>query len=122
MLSIARKPGTRLADERVTAGPLLVEAALALAVIVALFPWFNRLATDDMGREQRFAAPAVEVRGLPDPVLPSLCSSHGGRATPTLRDRLCPRAESAAAPVDVGTLPRPLADARTVTRNAFMAP
>src|SRR6185295_5618329 len=94
---------------------------LVVVAVALLLPWFGRVAADDAGRDRRFAEAIVTVRGLPNPVLPSLCASYGGLAEPLVRDRLCRRIESAAA-ADISRMPVPLADARLRVRTAFLAP
>src|ERR1051326_4768153 len=69
--------------------PALIEALLALVAIAALIPSFERLATDDFGRDRRFADAALAVGGLPEKVLPVLCAGYGALAEPRVRDRLC---------------------------------
>lgn len=121
-LSIAREPGVSLSRDRPTAWPLVVEAVLVVVAVGALLPWFDRVAVDDRGRDGRFAGPIVAVRGLPNPVLPSLCASHGGLAEPQLRERLCRRADSGSVAADLDRLPRGMADVRARIRLAFLAP
>ena len=120
-LSIARESGESLSRGGLIAWPLVVEAALAIGVVAALLPWFDRVTTDDAGRDRRFADVIVAVRGLPNSVLPLLCASHGGLAEPFVRERLCRRVDFASGG-DVERMPLPLADARARTRNAFLAP
>ena len=82
-----------------------MEAVLVVVAVAALLPWFDRVAADDAGRDRRFAEGIVEVRGLPNPVLPLLCASHGGLAEPLVRERLCRRTDSAAAAADLDRMP-----------------
>ena len=104
------------------AWPLWVEAGLVAAAIGGLLPWFDRVTTDDLGRDRRFADVIIAVRGLADPVLPSLCASHGGRAEPLVRERLCRSIDNESAGADVARMPPALADTRVRTRSAFLAP
>jgi cell division protein FtsW (lipid II flippase) len=103
------------------AWPHLVEAALVLLAVAVLFPWFERVADDDAGRDRRFAEAVVTVRGLPVPALPALCSSYGAFAEPLVRERLCRHGRFAYA-ADISRLPGTLTDARRRIRNAFLAP
>jgi len=121
-LSIAREPGESFSRRGLIAWPLMAEAVLVIGTVAALLPWFDRFAADDAGREGRFAESIVAVRGLPNPVLPSLCASHGAMAEPFVRERLCRRIDVESAGADVDRLPLPLADARSRARNAFLAP
>lgn len=121
-LSIAREPGVSLSRGTLTVWPLFAEAALVIVAIGALLPWFDRVAADDAGRDRRFAEGIVAVRGLPSPVLPLLCASHGALAEPLVRERLCRRADFESAASDLDRMPLPLADARARTRDAFLAP
>jgi len=103
------------------AWPDVVEVALVIAAVAILFPWFERVATEDAGRDRRFAEGAVTVRGLPAPALPSLCSAYGGFAEPLVRERLC-RHSHFAASADFTKLPATLTDTRRRVRTAFLAP
>ena len=80
--SIARETAEPLLRRTPVAWPRWVEAGLVIATIGALLPWFDRVAGDDLGRDRRFADTVIAVRGLPDPLLPSLCSTYGGLAEP----------------------------------------
>jgi cell division protein FtsW (lipid II flippase) len=115
--------GDRAAPRRTpVAWPLWVETALVAAAIGALLPWFDRVATDDVGRDRRFADSIIAVQGLPEPVLPSLCASHGRLAEPLVRERLCRSIDSEFVAADVGRMPFALADARVRAWTAFLAP
>ena len=120
--SIAREPGENFSRRGLIAWPLLVEAVLVVGIVAALRPWFDSFAADDAGREGRFAESIIAVQGLPNPVLPSLCASHGGMAESFVRERLCRRIDGVTTGADVDRIPLPLADARTRARNAFLAP
>jgi cell division protein FtsW (lipid II flippase) len=104
------------------AWPLWVEAGLVAAAIGTLLPWFDRVATDDVGRDRRFADAVIAIHGLPDPVLPSLCATHGARAEPLVRERLCRSIDNESTAADAGRMPAALVDARARTRRAFLAP
>jgi cell division protein FtsW (lipid II flippase) len=119
-LGIAHEPGVSLARGS-AAWPRIAEASLVLIIVASLLPWFNRLAGDDLGRDRRFGEAALAVRGLPSPVLPSLCASHGGLAEPIVRERLCRRTELTVT-ADLSRMPPALTDARQRTRTAFLAP
>ena len=67
-LSIAREPGVTPVSS--AAWPRVAEAALVIAAIALLLPWFDRIAANLEGRDARFAMAPVEVRSLPPPVLP----------------------------------------------------
>jgi len=94
--SLARQPAVSFVGGRRIAWPDVVEVALVIAAVAILFPWFERVATEDAGRDRRFAEGAVTVRGLPAPALPSLCSAYGGFAEPLARERLCRHSHFAA--------------------------
>src|SRR6266851_2741346 len=85
--------GVAPAAEAAARWPSRVESLLTIAAIVALFPAFDRLAADDLGREGRFSDTALVIGGLPERSLPGLCASHGLLAEPLVRDRLCRRSE-----------------------------
>lgn len=116
--------GTRLAIASAgwAAWPLIVEAVLVAVAIGALLPWFDRIATDDAGRDRRFEDASIAVRGLPDPVLPSLCAAYGSLAEAAVRERLCPRGSVGSGAADLDRMPAALADARVRIRDAFLAP
>jgi len=119
--SLARQPAVSFVGGRRIAWPDVVEVALVIAAVAILFPWFERVATEDAGRDRRFAEGAITVRGLPAPALPSLCSAYGGFAEPFVRERLC-RHSHFAASADLTKLPATLADTRRRVRTAFLAP
>ena len=120
-LGLAHEPGISLSREGGAAWPHVVETALVVIIVGLLLPWFDRVAVDDAGRDRRFAEAIVTVRGLPNPVLRSLCGSHGGLAEPIVRERLCRRGEGESAG-DLSRLPPALSDARARARTAFLAP
>ena len=111
-----------LATEAATKWPSLIESLLAVAAIVALLPLFERLAANDTGRDRRFADAAVAIVDLPDAVLPEMCASHGARAEPLVRDRLCRRSELRSGAADAQTMPLALIDAFTQAGRAFQRP
>ena len=119
--SIARATAPQLSRRSTDARPRWIEAGLLAAVIGALLPWFDRFAADDLGRDRRFAEAAIEVRGLPDPVLPSLCEAYGASAEAALRERLC-RGATGASGTPVDRIPSALAAAGARIRSAFVAP
>lgn len=120
----------------------LVELMALLAVIVLLWPGFERIAQFGEGRDHRYAATGVEVSGLPPPVLPRLCESLAAAAEPTLREAACgalaPRwrkllneaqrwlpgrdAATQQAPSVPSTLPPLLHQALRLSAQAFAAP
>src|SRR5262249_56615597 len=108
--------------ERSIAWPSLIEAALVVAAIGALLPLFAVLAEQGNGRERRFAEPVVAIGGLPDPVLPGLCATHGALAEPLVRDRLCGRGAASSDGTRTDRLPPLLAKADARARQAFSAP
>lgn len=99
----------------------LVEGALSVLAVLALLPAFAALADAPHGRDQRFAQPQFAVRGLPDPVLPQVCRSHGALASAPVRERLCASTEFAQAN-PLQHPPVALADAAARTQKAFMHP
>src|SRR5439155_15192746 len=90
--------------------------------IGAVLPWFDRVAGDDLGRDRRFADTLIAVRGLADPLLPSLCSTYSDFAEPIVRERLCRGVDGRSPVGGVDRMPSKLAQARTSIRNAFIAP
>jgi cell division protein FtsW (lipid II flippase) len=114
--------GAGPASENATKWPSLLESLLAVAAILALLPLFDRLAASDTGRDRRFVDAAVSIAGLPDPVLPGLCVSHGGRAEPLVGSRLCRRSDLKPAAAESHALPLPLVDAYTQAARAFQRP
>ena len=119
--TLARQPAVSFVGGGRIAWPHLAEAALVIVAIAVIFPWFERVAADDAGRDRRFAEAVVTVRGLPAPALPALCSAYGGFAEPLMRERLC-RHSHFASTADFSRLPTTLTDARRHVRNAFLAP
>ncbi len=119
--SLAHEPEVALPRGNLAAWPLVAETALVVIAVAILLPWFDRVAADDAGRDRRFAEAIVTLRGLPIPVLPSLCASYGGLVEPLLRERLCRRSEWGAA-ADMSRMPAALTDARLRARTAFLAP
>jgi len=119
--SLARPSAVGFVGGNRIAWPSLAETALVVLAVAILLPWFERVATDDAGRDRRFAEAIVTVRGLPASVLPALCATYGGLAEPLVRERLCRHGPFASA-ADVSRLPGALTDARRRARSAFLAP
>lgn len=102
--------------------PSAAETWWCIAAIVALLPFFLQLAESELGRDRRFAAPALVVQGLPAEVLPAVCRRFG-QAEPAVRARLCRRRDGQPAPAaSLRTLPPEIADAWQRARSAFQAP
>ncbi|MDQ6917596.1 MAG: hypothetical protein M3023_07240 [Pseudomonadota bacterium] len=101
---------------------MLIEAALVIAAIGALLPSFKLLAAQESGRGGRFAEAILEVRGLPDPVLPRLCASVGALAESAVRDRLCGRARTAPEIQSIEHVPPVVVTAMAQARQAFLVP
>ncbi len=99
----------------------LTEAILVVLVIVALVPRFAALGIQENGRDGRFAEAIISVRGLPDPVLPSLCASHGALAEAVVRARLCGSTRSFSRE-HVDGMPSIVATATATAQQAFLAP
>src|SRR6266516_4412127 len=114
--------GVNRPTETATKWPSLIESLLAVGAIIALLPLFERLAADDTGRDRRFADATVAIAGLPDRVLPAMCASHGARAEPMVRDRLCRRSELRSGAADAQAMPLALTDAFTQAGRAFQRP
>ena len=104
------------------AWPALVEAALVAGAFGALLPLFRPLEVQDAGRDARFGHATLGVRGLPTPVLPDLCATHGGAAEPAVRARLCDPAGASSEGRRVDPWPRPLASAAALASRAFVVP
>src|SRR4030095_15599480 len=100
---------TAFARERHLRWPMLLEAALVIAAVCAVFPGFAILAQNDTGRHARFAEQGPAVRGLPDPVLPELCAAYGALAEDVVRDRFCARNAMSSPGERVLRIPRDLA-------------
>ena len=102
--------------------PSAAETWLCVAVIVALLPFFFRLADAQSGRDRRFASPALVVQGLPADVLPAACARFG-QAEPDVRARLCGGRRGEPAPAAaLGSMPAGIAQAWQQARGAFQAP
>ena len=114
--------GVAPAAEAAARWPSRVESLLTIAAIVALFPAFDRLAADDLGREGRFSDTALVIGGLPERSLPGLCASHGLLAEPLVRDRLCRRSELRSGEARVDAIPLALVDAYAQAGRAFQRP
>ena len=108
-----------LSRERRIAWPLLIEAALAVAAIAAILPWFDAFAQHPTGRDGRFAATSVAVRGLPDAVLPQLCA-YASLSEPLVRERLCNGRASSSSSLD--RIPQSLRSAMARATHAFVLP
>ena len=121
-MELANAVGVAPATATATRGPAFVESVLALAAVAALFPLFLRLAADDYGRDRRFADAAIIVGGLPDAVVPGLCTSYGAFAEPTVRDRLCRRSELRTSRAPPDAIPAPVAEAYAETARSFQHP
>lgn len=114
--------GVGSATQTATKWPSLIESLLAVAVIVALLPLFERLAANDTRRDRRFDDAAVAIAGLPDPVLPGVCGSHSARAEQLVRDHLCRRSELRSGTAHAEAMPLALIDAFAQTGRAFQRP
>ena len=121
-MELANAVGVAPATATATRGPAFVESVLALAAVAALFPLFLRLAADDYGRDRRFADAAIIVGGLPDAVVPGLCTSYGAFAEPTVRDRLCRRSELRTSRAPPDAMPAPVAEAYAQAARSFRHP
>ena len=110
-----------VARVRAPAWPLLLEATLVAAVIGLLLPLFRPLASQDTGRDGRFAIALAAVHGLPDPVLPDLCAAYGAFAEDVVRERVCSGAATATS-ARVDRMPALLAHAIARATSAFATP
>ena len=95
---------------------------LVVAVILALWPLFERLAPLAAGRDQRFLDRGIAVAALPDPVLPSLCDAVGASVDPALAAALCGNALAARAAPPPPTFPGALGHAAARASQAFARP
>jgi cell division protein FtsW (lipid II flippase) len=111
-----------LSREVSTAWSMLTEAVLLVVVIGALLPRFALLAVQEAGRDGRFAEAIITVRGLPDPVLPTLCASLGSYAEPIVRERLCGQTDAIRRSDGIDRIPPALASASVHATKAFLAP
>ena len=102
--------------------PGLVELLAVAGVIVLLLPLFARLAALGTGRDQRFDALGFVVRGLPAPVLPAVCRSHGALAEPALQGRLCGRISPSNSAAALDELPPVLKKTLLAADHAFLEP
>ena len=123
-MAIATAAGVAVnrATETATKWPSLIESLLAVTAVIALLPLFERLAANDAGRDRRFLDATVAIAGLPDAVLPAVCASHGARAEPLVRERLCRRSELRPGSALTETIPLTLVDAFAQTGRAFQRP
>lgn len=102
--------------------PALVEVLSVLAAIAVLLPAFDRVAESGAGRDRRFAEVGFWVKGLPDPVLPAVCTAYAGLAEGPVRERLCGSIGVTSAPPPLSKLPAVLTQALSRTAHAFRAP
>jgi cell division protein FtsW (lipid II flippase) len=102
------------------AWPSLFETILAVAAVLAIFPWFARFGVDGFVRDGRFADTALAVRTLPPPILGTLCAAHAGPAQPIVRERLCSRID-AQSPATPGSSSAALGDTWRSIARAFHA-
>lgn len=105
--------------------PAWVELVLVLAAVAALVPTFDRVAELADGRERRFVDTGLRVTGLPEPTLPTVCSTHAQQAEALVRERLCGSfsAPPSAAVASSGTrLPAVLEQAISRTGRALLVP
>jgi cell division protein FtsW (lipid II flippase) len=116
---VAIRPATTTVATR---WPSLLESLLAIAAIVALLPLFERLATNDAGRDGRFVGAAIAIGGLPARVVPALCASHGSLAEPLVRDRLCRRTDLASESAPSAGIPLVVVNAYAQIGRAFQRP
>jgi len=98
-----------------------IETMVALVAIAALVLQFDGLASNDLGRDRRFADTALSVGGLPERVLPTLCAHYGALAEPLVRDRLC-RGSERGPPSRPDAMPSVLVDAFAQASRAFHRP
>ena len=120
MTTVARAGVGARPTSDATGWPSLIETALTLVAIAVILPLFQRLGPDDHGRGGRFAATAISVSGLPDRVLPALCSRYGALAEPALRDRLCRWGAGSSGATDA--MPALVVDAFAQAARAFRRP
>ena len=118
-VSITPVAGTLSREHRI-AWPLLIEAALVAVALAAILPWFNAFAEHPFGRDGRFAAGSVAVRGLPDSLLPQLCAL-ALPAQPLVRERLC-ASNGASNGASLDRIPQSLRSATTRATQAFLLP
>jgi cell division protein FtsW (lipid II flippase) len=103
----------------------ITEALLLCLVIAALWPAFQRAAQFGDGRNERFAPRGLEVRGLPEPVLPAACALVADAADALLKERLCsgPRWPGAGPRATLpDAWPEPLRQAAARAARALAAP
>jgi hypothetical protein len=85
--------------------PALVETALVLVAIALLLPAFARVAEFGSGREQRFAEAGLQVKGLPEPIVPTICATFARLVARPLREPLCGATPLAPAAPSTARLP-----------------
>jgi cell division protein FtsW (lipid II flippase) len=103
----------------------MTEALLLCLVIAALWPAFQRASQFGDARNQRFAPRGLEVRGLPEPVLPAACALVADAADALLKERFCsgPRWPGASPRATLpDAWPEPLRQAAARAARAFAAP
>jgi hypothetical protein len=91
VMQLSADAGTRSAHRGWLARglPALLETASVLAAIVLLLPAFARVAEFGSGRDQRFAEAGLQVKGLPEPVVPAVCATFARLVDAPLREQLC---------------------------------
>jgi cell division protein FtsW (lipid II flippase) len=98
---------------------MLFEASLVVGAIAVLFPWFAVLATQEAGRDGRFANSAVVGPDLPEPVLPNLCANVAVDADVILRDTLCKHVTPTHQAERADRIPRALMDAKVNAKRVI---
>ncbi len=121
LIGALARPPTIPAARWTRAVPALVELLLVVAAIVALWPFFQRLAPLGAGRDHRFLERGIAVGGIPERVLPSICDEVGAAAEARVADPLC-GAKRRAAAGPATALPLALAGAVSRARQAFERP
>ncbi|MGL6112572.1 MAG: hypothetical protein ACRC2B_20955, partial [Rubrivivax sp.] len=102
--------------------PPLLEWLAVLAAIALLLPAFARVAEVGAGRDRRFAPSGLSFKGLPEPVLPAVCSAVAATADAPLREALCGAIGSAPAAALEPKLPAVLSTAAARAAQTFLAP
>jgi cell division protein FtsW (lipid II flippase) len=100
----------------------VLELLAVLAAIAAWLPSFDRAASFGEGRDGRYADAGFRVAGLPEPVLPALCSNVASLADPPVRESLCRSVASAQPTASWQALSDTLAHAASRATHAFNAP
>ena len=120
-LAVEAQP-VRVARQWLASIPTLLEALVVVAVIVWLWPAFQRVGEFGAGRDRRFAEPGFRIDGLADPILARVCADPASAlADGLLRNRLCSGLKAETAPVARG-VPASISNSLARSSQSVVAP